>query len=104
MKPGGTGITVDEVTKISRLALLRSKVVHSQLQNALNSLETQYQQSRALRLEHLRRLKVAQQNYVQDSSLSMSGEAGKDESNGGIDINDPILQYNLTHMAIELSK
>lgn len=115
IKPGGVGMTTEDIIKASSLAIHRSVIVHEKLQNALNILENNFQAGKQARLDVLKSLRIAKQQYVLSKYLS---EKGNDNDmdveqeieislsgvmSSGIDLNDPILQYNLMHSSVGLS-
>jgi hypothetical protein len=90
-------------------AVDRSILLHSHLTSSLQLLDTNYQQTRVVRLEHLRRHRAMQEAYQQHLRLSQTGgdmevltneatEAGA--AGGGIDLDDPILKYNYNHASV----
>jgi hypothetical protein len=95
-------MSTEDIILTGSRAVDRSILLHSHLISALQSLDTSYYQTRVERLEHLRKYRIAQEIYHQQTS-GMNSSSSFDPSHdqdGGIDIDDPILKYNFNHAAV----
>ena len=88
----------------SDLALSRALSLHSTLVNALQELEDTHAKKLASRLDQLRLLREAQGQYhrtlttLSSTSTSLSGDKDEEMTDGGLNLNDPILRYDYTHV------
>lgn len=104
MKPGGIGISMSSLMLASDLALSRALTLHSSLVNALQELETAHAQKLARRLDELRLLREAQSQYhstlatLSSSSSTTNGDREAGMADGGLNLSDPILRYDYTHV------
>lgn len=101
MKPGGIGISLSALMVASDLALTRAVKLHAILVTALQKLETAHAEKLASRLVQLRLLREAQTQYNSSLATSSSPTAGdreEDLADGGLNLNDPILRYDYTHV------
>lgn len=95
-------MSTEDIILTGSRAVERSILLHSHLLSALQSLDSSYYQTRVERLEHLRKYRIAQEVYLQQTSgnNSSSLSLSQDVQDGGIDIDDPILKYNFNHAAV----
>jgi hypothetical protein len=105
LKPGGISMSTEDIILTGSRAVDRSILLHSHLLSALQSLDTSYHQTRVERLEHLRKYRIAQEIYHQQTpsgrnSSSFDPTQDQQDGFGGIDIDDPILKYNFNHAAV----
>lgn len=100
--PGGTGLSVSAMMLASDLALDKAKALHASLVQALQVLEAEQENAQAERLEVLRRLREAQGRYNQGLASSSDSGGGistvVSQGDGGLNLNDPILRYDYTHV------
>jgi hypothetical protein len=83
----------------SDLALEKAKELHATLVQALQRLEVEQASAQEARLEVLRRVREARTLY--NSSLASSDSdfvTMTEEGDGGLNLNDPILRYDYTHV------
>jgi hypothetical protein len=90
----------------SDLAVSRALELHASLVGALQELEEAQERDRAGRLELLRQFRDAQVRHnsslVASLSLNDRGEGSVADASGdgGLDLNDPILRYDYTHVTV----
>jgi hypothetical protein len=109
LKPGGVSMSSDDILLTGSRAVDRSILLHTHLTSSLQLLENNYQQTRVVRLEHLRRHRVMQESYQQHLRLLSGGEmevmtSEDGGAGGGIDIDDPILRYDFNHSSVASMK
>lgn len=95
LKPGGAGMSTATVLKAAQLALTRAPVMHTHLEEALADLEQKYTATRKERLEQLRALRALEAKLAGQGSGAEA--VAKEFGAGGIDIDDPILRYDMNH-------
>ena len=115
MKPGGVSLSADTIVKATRMAAERAVSLHTALEKALAALEVRMAVERDTKLERLRKIRASQQRLLrqqqqQQPAGDMEVETDGDGAHGwgqgppggevgGIDRDDPILQWNLLHNA-----
>jgi hypothetical protein len=98
-------VSLTALLHASDLALARALVLHASLVKALRVLEEDQVKQQASRLQALRLLREAQSHYRTittgtTGSTNRSGDSTsmEEEGDGGLNLNDPILRYDYTHV------
>lgn len=110
LKPGGISLSTETILSIGSKAIERSIELHSYLNNSIQLLDQSYHETRLERLEILRKLRILQDQYQKsiNGELDIKNSDSNNENNNnieeieeaGIDIDDPILQYNYNHATV----
>lgn len=97
-------MTLSATMHSSDLALQRAQELHSTLVAALRNLEVDAAEEQRRRLEGLRKLREARQLH-EEAQLGLGGPGqvarggdSADVGDGGLNLNDPILRYDYTHV------
>ena len=104
-KLGGCSLPVDIILKATKLAGHRAEVLHEKLAIALAEVEQECIEERDAQLDNLRTYNAqkfsaaAAGDAAAKAAISVAALAS---TNGGIDRNDPILQWDNTHKAAVL--
>ena len=103
-KPGGLSANIATVLSATKLASNRTTFLHTLLTQSLNGLEEQVKQQRKLRLEWLRSRNNNNNNPENENTTQSGVQLNKgqnkyllQQSGGGIDRDDPILDFNVLH-------
>ena len=102
-KPGGVALPVQSILRATRLCLKKVSQLHQSLTVALNELETKELLDREARRETARLLRLTESKQLRNRDTS--SEMAIDEvalTVGGIDRNDPILDWGNLHNPVSL--
>lgn len=107
-KPGGISLPAEMIMKSAAICAKKVEWLHKQFAIALQQLEEQTLSEREVRLEKMRKFRALEEAHALSSR--MESDEGNDENNtsneetfvGGIDRNDPILQWSYLHEPVRI--
>jgi len=102
-KPGGISLPAQLIMKAASICSKKVELLHKQFSIALQQLEEQVIAEREVRLEKIRKYRVIQE--AMESENAMEDGSNRIEvvnTKGGIDRNDPILQWSYLHEPVRI--
>ena len=109
-KPGGISLPTELIMNAALICSKKVEWLHKQFSLALQQLEEQTVMEREIRLETIRKYRAMEESRVLSNQMESeeyhSNSNGEENSSsnviGGIDRNDPILQWSYLHEPVSI--